>query len=163
PVTLLGWLPWTVFVVAAFFWAVREFREHELAPLDSFLIIWIGVTVVFFSISKSKLPGYILPAIPAGVLLLVGNSQSKNARRPKIVRVILHAFSTAVLIFVALDLRYTLLRRHFEWNRALIVPFVVSALLALVIVILILKLGRRGLRIATLVPAVVTLSIAIRF
>jgi 4-amino-4-deoxy-L-arabinose transferase-like glycosyltransferase len=163
PVTLLGWLPWTVFVVAAFFWAVREFREHELAPLDSFLIIWIGVTVVFFSISKSKLPGYILPAIPAGVLLLVGNSQSKNARRPKIALVILHAFSTAVLIFVALDLRYTLLRRHFEWNRALIVPFVVSALLALVIAILILKLGRRGLRIATLVPAVVTLSIAIRF
>ena len=31
---------------------------------------WLVVPVVFFSISQSKLPGYILPAIPAGAVLL---------------------------------------------------------------------------------------------
>ncbi len=39
------------------------------SEITVFLVIWILVVVVFFSISESKLPGYILPAIPAGTLL----------------------------------------------------------------------------------------------
>ena len=35
-----------------------------------FACCWLVVPVVFFSISQSKLPGYILPAIPAGAVLL---------------------------------------------------------------------------------------------
>jgi 4-amino-4-deoxy-L-arabinose transferase-like glycosyltransferase len=39
------------------------------SEITVFLVIWILVVVVFFSFSESKLPGYILPAIPAGTLL----------------------------------------------------------------------------------------------
>ena len=36
---------------------------------DRFLVIWSVVVVVFFSASRSKLPGYVLPAVPAMLLL----------------------------------------------------------------------------------------------
>lgn len=163
PVTLLAWLPWTVFVLAAFFIAARELRKHESASLNSFLITWVVATVVFFSISKSKLPGYILPAVPAGILLLANNMQAGETRRHRLGLVILHACSMAALLFAALDLRYTLLRRRFEWSSTLFVPLILSAVVAVFVAVLIFKLGRRGLRITTLVPAVLALSIAIRF
>ena len=39
-----------------------------------FFVIWLVVPIVFLSFSASKLPGYILPAIPAGTLLLADMS-----------------------------------------------------------------------------------------
>lgn len=39
------------------------------APLLLFSLSWIAVPLFFFSFSGSKLPGYILPAVPATVLL----------------------------------------------------------------------------------------------
>ncbi|MGI9104418.1 MAG: ArnT family glycosyltransferase [Terriglobales bacterium] len=85
PVFLLSTLPWTVFVIRAMFGKSSEFRvpssehspesrvaspDHAPDGLRIFLLIWIVVPLVFFTISQSKLPGYILPAIPACALLL---------------------------------------------------------------------------------------------
>jgi len=39
--------------------------------LSTFAGCWLIVPVAFFSASQSKLPGYILPAVPAGAFLLV--------------------------------------------------------------------------------------------
>jgi 4-amino-4-deoxy-L-arabinose transferase-like glycosyltransferase len=73
-------LPWTPFFFAAFknqWLASRRARatgaaSDELsARLRRFAVAWLVVPVVFFSISRSKLPGYILPALP-GALLLAG-------------------------------------------------------------------------------------------
>jgi len=38
--------------------------------LSAFLLLWLTVPLLFFSLSQSKLPGYILPALPAGTLLV---------------------------------------------------------------------------------------------
>jgi 4-amino-4-deoxy-L-arabinose transferase-like glycosyltransferase len=55
PVLALGLLPWTpVYSLAA--WRERHTR---------FLLVWAAVTVAFFSLSRDKLPGYVLPALPA--------------------------------------------------------------------------------------------------
>ncbi len=79
PVTALAFLPWTVFVIAAMvepvriWWAERRLvsPEPELEwQFSLFACCWLVVPVVFFSFSQSKLPGYILPAIPAGAVLL---------------------------------------------------------------------------------------------
>jgi hypothetical protein len=46
-----------------------EGREAFASPEDSwalFLLIWMSCRFLFFSASQSKLPGYILPAVPAG-------------------------------------------------------------------------------------------------
>ena len=79
PVTALALVPWTVFVIAALvqpvriWWAERKSvsPEPDLEwQFSLFACCWLVVPVVFFSISQSKLPGYILPAIPAGAVLL---------------------------------------------------------------------------------------------
>jgi len=71
PVLLMGLFPWTIFALAAFTEAVGDWRQEDSAEaaLGRFLVIWAAVPVIFFSLSQSKLPGYILPAIPAWTLL----------------------------------------------------------------------------------------------
>ena len=66
PVLLLGLLPWT----ALLGWALRDGlqRWHENSWRESpgwFFACWAVFPVVFFSFSQSKLPGYVLPSIPA--------------------------------------------------------------------------------------------------
>lgn len=63
PFLLLGFLPWT----SALPWLTRV-RRSDFA--SSFLLLWAGFVLLFFSISSSKLPSYILPMFPALVLLL---------------------------------------------------------------------------------------------
>jgi 4-amino-4-deoxy-L-arabinose transferase-like glycosyltransferase len=82
---LLGFLPWSVFLVPAVWYAIREARAKVAYPLFplciegcapvskpyQFLACWVGVYFVFFSMSQTKLPNYILPLYPA-VAILVG-------------------------------------------------------------------------------------------
>jgi 4-amino-4-deoxy-L-arabinose transferase-like glycosyltransferase len=131
--------------------------------LNIFLLIWIVVVVAFFSISQSKLPGYILPAIPPGILLLANYLREKIISRPHPVLVGLHAISAASIVFAALLLRYTLLQHRFIWNGAITAPLIAAIVVAAVIAVFLFKTGFAGLRMATLVPAVVALAIAIRF
>jgi 4-amino-4-deoxy-L-arabinose transferase-like glycosyltransferase len=163
PVTLLGWLPWVAFVVASLVWAARKLRRHDADVLNIFLLIWMVVVVAFFSISQSKLPGYILPAIPPGILLLANYLREKVLSRPHPVLVVLHAGSSALIVFAALVLRYTLLQHRFIWSAAVTAPLVAAIVVAAVIVVFLFKTGFAGLRMATLVPAVVALTVALRF
>jgi len=68
PVALVGLWPWTPALPAAI---ARAWKAPAVAgfKLDRFLAIWAGVVFAFFSVSQSKLPGYILPAVPAILLL----------------------------------------------------------------------------------------------
>jgi 4-amino-4-deoxy-L-arabinose transferase-like glycosyltransferase len=47
---------------------LRGRADHDPVPL--FLLLWLLVVVGFFSAAATKLPGYILPAVPAGALLV---------------------------------------------------------------------------------------------
>jgi 4-amino-4-deoxy-L-arabinose transferase-like glycosyltransferase len=71
PVILLATFPWTILLVCGITKAIRIPREtfaDHTAVL--FFLTWALFTILFFSISKSKLPGYILPALPAIVILV---------------------------------------------------------------------------------------------
>jgi 4-amino-4-deoxy-L-arabinose transferase-like glycosyltransferase len=73
PITLMLALPWTVFFVRGL-WAAREVNWHAEdaeTKLRALALAWVLVPVAFFSLSGSKLPGYVLPALP-GALLLAG-------------------------------------------------------------------------------------------
>jgi 4-amino-4-deoxy-L-arabinose transferase-like glycosyltransferase len=65
-------LPWTAFFVDALArirsWTWRG--TDSLSVVRAFSLAWLLVPIVFFSFSGSKLPGYILPALPAAVLLI---------------------------------------------------------------------------------------------
>ena len=82
-------LPWLPFFFAAIGKLIRETRREiqiesgtprpgvpasprlpfPLSPLLLFSTAWLIVPLAFFSISGSKLPGYILPAVPAAIIL----------------------------------------------------------------------------------------------
>jgi 4-amino-4-deoxy-L-arabinose transferase-like glycosyltransferase len=65
---LAGFLPGLVFFFAAF--KDRPLRRWLREESDAvFLLLWFLVVLLFFSISSSKLPPYILPAIPAAAAL----------------------------------------------------------------------------------------------
>lgn len=68
---LLGFLPWSVFLLPTVRNAVREARSNDDGPRQAtrFLACWIAVYFVSFSISRTKLPNYILPLYPAVALL----------------------------------------------------------------------------------------------
>ena len=93
-VLLVGLMPWTVIAIRALVeamntslaeWKVRvnpkRYLGHPRAgdAFPEFLIIWSLFPIVFFSFSKSKLPGYILPAIPP-ITILTGDYLNRIRR-----------------------------------------------------------------------------------
>jgi 4-amino-4-deoxy-L-arabinose transferase-like glycosyltransferase len=71
PIVVVGMMPWTptLAVECVRQWKARPTRGGAFSPAW-FCAVWTGVIVVFFSVSHSKLPAYILPAFPAIALLL---------------------------------------------------------------------------------------------
>ncbi len=77
PWVLLLLLPWSLFLPPALaalrFWRWSQWRraaEDPAVELPLFLLLWLALIVAFFSAAATKLPGYILPALPAGSLLV---------------------------------------------------------------------------------------------
>ena len=91
-VVLLATMPWTVIAMRALVdgvrksiveWRNRHERMSKLLPgkvresqpgdaFPEFLVLWALIPIVFFSLSQSKLPGYVLPSIPA-ITILTGD------------------------------------------------------------------------------------------
>lgn len=98
-IILMLTLPWTPFFVEALVkarrWAWRG--TDDLSVVRVFSLAWLLVTVVFFSFSGSKLPGYVLPALPAAVLLIADVVRRKKPAIP-----IAIACATVVLVLIAL-------------------------------------------------------------
>jgi len=84
PIFLLGILPWLPLLFTMFFGAdrYRKFRAAMNSPA-LFIGCWSVFTLLFFSLSQSKLPGYILPAIPPAVLLLAKILQRQIEQKTK--------------------------------------------------------------------------------
>ena len=173
PVTALALLPWTVFSIAAFFqgvrlwWGRRNSADTGEGALENqfsiFACCWLIVPVVFFSISQSKLPGYILPAIPAGALLLAEYLRRRLIEgEPKPAAkglVVLHSLLAAAPIVPALLIAYLVTQHRLPGGRpmlgALAIAFVLCAGIALTLV---RPSGLRMLRFVTLIPVVLTVG-----
>ncbi|MDA8082218.1 MAG: glycosyltransferase family 39 protein [Nitrospiraceae bacterium] len=75
PVLLLGLLPWIVYLPGGLAEAWRDLKHsrQQTRPRHSiglFALLWFSCILLFFSLSTTKLPNYILPAIPAAVILI---------------------------------------------------------------------------------------------
>ena len=114
-------LPWLPFFFAAIWSLVRTLvsrrksiqtqtnkplpRTFSLSHLQLFAIAWLLVPLIFFSFSGSKLPGYILPAVPAAVILTADFISRFTSSRP-IWRELLIAGAFTTVIAVSLLIQF---------------------------------------------------------
>jgi 4-amino-4-deoxy-L-arabinose transferase-like glycosyltransferase len=71
PVYLAGFFPWSIFLLWVGWCRHKRWKEFRLGSFSPnlYLLTWSVVTFAFFSLSRSQLPGYFLPAIvPLGIL-----------------------------------------------------------------------------------------------
>jgi 4-amino-4-deoxy-L-arabinose transferase-like glycosyltransferase len=143
----------------------REIVDRN--PIRHFRVLLAGCTFAFFSISQSKLPGYVLPAIPAGALLLSDylrkRLQNRDDDRTPVWLVILHSLCAAAPIVPALLIAYLITQHRLPGGQpiliALAIAFVLCAGIALTLV---RKSGLRMLRFVTLIPVVLTVGAVLK-
>ena len=129
PVLLVGILPWT----ALFLWALangisRLRHARNISDSACFLICWAAFCVAFFSISRSKLPGYILPAIPAVSLLLAhARTQVTSPWQEKFGRLTLPIIGASLVIPVL----FLALAPHFPNRRFFMAAGILLALIGM--------------------------------
>ena len=75
-VILIAFLPWTAALIWTLIVGLRRAFIRPPSALIYFLVCWAAFCVVFFTISRSKLPGYILPAVPPIALILSRSATS---------------------------------------------------------------------------------------
>ncbi len=168
PVALLALVPWTVFVFAALVDAIRDWRFSMRQPngvedLRTYLTLWFLLPIAFFSLSQSKLPGYILPAIPAGTILLANFvwRREQVGEKPNTWVGLLHALLSAAMLVAALIVPFKLLK--LAPPRNVIIVAIALAVTAIVSLWLSLRFqGYRVLRFITLVPVVIAFALLLR-
>lgn len=177
PIILLALMPWTVFVLCAIWrtlrlwWGEKMWRGSADAAdadipengLSVFALIWLLLPIGFFSMSQSKLPAYILPAVPAGALLLIEyirqNVAELDNQPPPRVLVLLHGLVAAAPVFPALLIQFLIKQRHVPSGKPVFVAAAISAGLAIMVVLAMSgKLRLRALRFATMIPLVLTVG-----
>jgi len=100
-VILMLVLPWPIHLVVAFAKIRRwDWRGGDnLSVVRVFALAWLLLPIVFFSFSGSKLPGYILPALPGAALLVADRlTFARSARWPLVI-----AGATFVAVLVVLN------------------------------------------------------------
>lgn len=176
PIAALAVLPWTVFTITALAKSTRAWWENRQSAAFGgnlrihfrvFAGCWFSVPIVFFSFSESKLPGYILPAIPAAALLLADylkhHLEQTDSQPVPIWLIILHALVAAAPILPALLIAYLITQHRLPRGQPMIVAigmtFLICAGIALTLV---RKNGLRMLRFVTLIPVVLAVAAALK-
>ena len=71
PILLLAVFPWTALLIPCTRTMVRVCKDHKISSENTlFFLSWSVFPFFFFTVSKSKLPGYILPAVLPLLLLM---------------------------------------------------------------------------------------------
>jgi len=172
PVFLLSTVPWAVFTVAALVEAgkdaVGRVRNHREEGRESesrdwlavFLLLWIVIPVLFFSVSRSKLPGYILPVIPASAVLTADYLH----RRRVISRgqMMVHSLLCGAIVAGALLVPWILMREGVP-DQVKTVIILSTGAVAVGVLIAVRKRGLPVLHFVTLVPLILALVFLLRF
>jgi len=99
PIVLLALLPWTVLLWPVAQEGLRLWHEKSWTNSPGFFFAcWAAWPVVFFSFSQSKLPGYILPAIPPLALLCAAGATRAILNAPTRAKRILAGLGSTWLV-----------------------------------------------------------------
>jgi len=118
PVVLVVLLPWTLFLIPVAGDAKKSFPNSSPSSGAIFFGSWSLFPLIFFSISKSKLPGYILPSIPPLILLCTHAAKMLASTTSRFARAIFCGTAIITIVLVGAAARYNLsLRRSFPFPR----------------------------------------------
>ena len=173
PVMALAVMPWLALACSALWdaartsideWMVRRNPDRYVGnprtgdAFPEFLVLWAIFPVVFFSFSDSKLPGYILPAVPP-ITILCGDYLNRMRKRGLSFRLLaVHALFVGVLVGGALMLPQILVHSG-QWPpaRVIVSAVIVGLAVAIAVLVTILRFGIARLRIATMIPVALIL------
>jgi len=161
PVLLAGLLPWLVFAIASF---VRAFREYKTSSFQLFFGLWAALPVIFFSFSQSKLPGYILPAIPPFAILLGEYlwRRLEEGQEPPLWMSALHALTVGVVFGASLLTVYFVLGLK-PAGTALVIAIIAGVIAFVGVLAAIYSKGLHTIRLATVLPIFIALAFVVKF
>ncbi|MDP8980522.1 MAG: glycosyltransferase family 39 protein [Acidobacteriota bacterium] len=152
PVLLAGLFPWTPTL-----FLILKKRVYD-DPRTRFLLAWLAWGLVFFSCSRNKLPGYILPLLPAAALL-IGIALAHAGRAAAWTLAAAAAFLALIPVIQDIlprALLSGLTRAPFQFPLAALFPALGLAALCF----LLERSGRRALAVA-LICGIVTVSVVL--
>jgi 4-amino-4-deoxy-L-arabinose transferase-like glycosyltransferase len=158
PVLLAGLFPWSPLVLLLFSKPMYSDRRVR------FLAAWFAWGFIFFSLSRNKLPGYLLPLLPALAALFglaIGKAQGRAAKATALLATLLAASAAMLWLIPAIqDLLPQALLRGF--SHAQIHPPLVWIIPALALVAACGFLARSGhpASAMALISTVIVLSVA---
>jgi 4-amino-4-deoxy-L-arabinose transferase-like glycosyltransferase len=179
PVLLLALIPWTFFAIPALIDALRScwndwrasHRERKTGveavrknpdAFPEFLVLWTILPIIFFSLSKSKLPGYILPAIPPCTILTADYLQRKGKEAASPLIVGAHAVLAGVFVATFLMFPTYFLENERLATNARIAIIAVATAVATLVFLAVRRAGTRYLRYATLFPVVLVIGFIVK-
>jgi 4-amino-4-deoxy-L-arabinose transferase-like glycosyltransferase len=173
PVLLLALMPWSVIAIRALVdaiqtsiaeWRARRAKHHYVGhsrwgdAFPEFLVLWTLFPIIFFSLSQSKLPGYILPSIPP-LTILTGDYI--NRIRHKGLNgwlLALHALLSAVTIMLVLLLPWRISHPGVRPPASILFAAISSGVAAAILILIVVgRFGVKRMRVVTMVPLVIML------
>ena len=170
-VALVALMPWTVIALRALSdavrlavneWKARRAKYHYVGherfgdAFPEFLILWALFPIVFFSFSRSKLPGYILPSIPP-ITILTGDYLNRiryKGLQPWLLAT--HALLTGLTVALVLVIPWHIVHPDDIPPARIIFAACSSGLAAMALILLVVgRFGVVRLRIATILPMMV--------
>jgi 4-amino-4-deoxy-L-arabinose transferase-like glycosyltransferase len=132
-ILLVGFIPWISYLPFALrkYFSFRNLKEKKEQGF-LFLVLWASGIFVFFSLSGSKLPAYIVPLYPA-LAIMVGRimadasfNRSGSSKDMKILFVVLSVLFIAFAVFLA----GAAFIRHRLWQIAPYIFVIITAVIA---------------------------------
>ncbi|MFN8007173.1 MAG: glycosyltransferase family 39 protein [Terriglobia bacterium] len=103
-VVVVGFLPWSFQLGAVCYRTLQSVWHSKVRTLGNdtlFLWAWAIVPLVFFSLSRSKLPGYVLPSFPAIALLTTSYWEDCGSPSPSMKKLVSLEGLQAILVIAA--------------------------------------------------------------
>ena len=121
-------------------------------------MLWTLFPIIIFSLSRSKLPGYILPSIPPLTILTGDYINRIRHKGLNVWLLLLHAALSAVTIMLVLLLPWHIVHPGVRPPVSILLPAISSGVAAaLLILVVVGRFGVKRLRVVTMVPLVIML------
>ncbi len=174
PVLMVALVPWTFFAIPALLdalnscvrdWRIPRDSDRERRNIDSFpefLVIWALIPIIFFSLSKSKLPGYILPSIAPCTILTADFLQRRRDQAGSVIVLLAHAALGGVIVALFLVFPFFFLQGHPVGRTLGLKLASVGGAVFVVLFVALRKGGLQYLRAVTLLPVILIIGFILR-